>query len=210
MSAGTDKFAPPSAGEIARLLHGFPLAWLVTAANGEFQATALPFRPRFDAAGRVTELVGHIPRHNPQTAILRANPRAFVLFTGPQGYISPSWMADRTQAPTWNYASAQFTVDVQFTEGDAELDPLMNELVDAMEAGRPRAWGTTDMGPRYRKLADRVIGFHAVVRSARVKFKLGQDERDDVYADILKGLAATGATELVDWMRRANPGRDSG
>jgi predicted FMN-binding regulatory protein PaiB len=156
------------------------------------------------------ELLGHMSRANPLVAALQARPRALAMFMGPQGYVSPSWMADRTQAPTWNYASAQFVVDVTFTGTDAELDPLMSDLVGAMESQRPRAWSAGEMGPRYRKLADRVIGFHAAVRAARVKFKLGQDERDDVYGDIVRGLAAEGRNELLEWMQRSNPGRTPG
>lgn len=210
MSTPSGKFAPPSPADLARLLNEFPLAWLVAVAADDFSAAPLPLRPRFDDSGQVVELLGHMSRANPLVAALQARPRALALFMGPQGYVSPSWMADRTQAPTWNYASALFVVDVTFVGTDAELDPLMSDLVGAMESHRPRAWSASEMGPRYRKLADRVIGFHAAVRAARVKFKLGQDERDDVYGDIVQGLAAEGRDELLAWMRRSNPGRTPG
>jgi transcriptional regulator len=41
----------------------------------------------------------------------------------------------------------------------------------------------------------------------RARFKLGQDERDAVFADITDGLARSGADELLAWMRELNPGR---
>jgi transcriptional regulator len=210
MNTPAGKFAPPSPADLARLLNEFPLAWVVAVATDDFSAAPLPLRPRFDDSGQVVELLGHMSRANPLVAALQARPRALVLFMGPHGYVSPSWMADRTQAPTWNYASAQFVVDVTFIDDDAELDLVMSDIVGAMESHRPAAWSATEMGPRYRKLADRVIGFHAAVRAARVKFKLGQDERDDVYGDIVKGLAAEGCDELLAWMQRCNPGRDPG
>ena len=206
MNGPRDKFTPPGAGDVARLIKEFPLAWVVSAAP-EFVATPLPLRPRFDDEGRLLELHGHLSRGNPQLAAFRAQPQALVLFMGPQGYVSPSWMADRTQAPTWNYASAQFVVDVELIGTDAELDPLMDDMVDAMEAPRARRWHASEMGERYRKLANRVIGFRLKVRSGRVKFKMGQDERDDVYGDILHGLEGAGSAELLEWMRRCNPGR---
>ncbi len=210
MNTPAGKFAPPNPAELARLLNEFPLAWVVAVATDDFSAAPLPLRPRFDDSGQVVELLGHMSRANPLVAALQARPRALVLFMGPHGYVSPSWMADRTQAPTWNYATAQFVVDVTFVGTDAELDPLMTDLVETMESHRPLAWNAGEMGPRYRKLADRVIGFHAAVRAARVKFKLGQDERDDVYGDIVRGLAAEGSDQLLAWMRRCNPGRDPG
>ncbi|MGD9598293.1 MAG: FMN-binding negative transcriptional regulator [Steroidobacteraceae bacterium] len=207
MIGADGKFAPPGPGDVARLLKEFPLAWLVSVANGDFHASPLPLRPRFDADGRLLELAGHMSRANPLVDAFRAHPRGWVMFMGPQGYVSPSWMTDRTQAPTWNYAAAHFTVDVTFLGTDAELDPLLDDIVDAMESHRAHAWRAAEMGPRYRKLANRVIGFRAAVRSGRIKFKMGQDEREDVYGDIVQGLGNEGSTELLEWMRRCNPGR---
>ena len=42
-----------------------------------------------------------------------------------------------------------------------------------------------------------------------VKFKLGQDERDTEYADILAALASgtRADTTLLEWMHRSNTGR---
>lgn len=207
MTSPGDKYAPPNSADVARLIRDFPLAWVVSA-QPQFLATPLPLRPRFDEGGRLLRLDGHFARGNPQVAALRAHPAALVLFMGPQGYVSPSWMTDRTQAPTWNYASAQFVVDVELIGTDAELDPLMDDMVEAMEAHREHRWRATEMGERYRKLANRVVGFHLHVRGGRVKFKLGQDERDDVYGDIVHGLEGEGSAELLEWMRRCNPGRE--
>lgn len=206
MSAPRDKFAPPGPAEVSRLIEAFPLAWLVST-GPEFLSTPLPLRPRYDSSGRLLELHGHMSRGNPQVAALQAHPRALVLFIGPHGYVSPSWMADRTQAPTWNYASAQFVVETQFVAGDAELDPMLADLVDTMEAGRERCWQASEMGGRYRTLTRRIIGFRLHVQGGRLKFKLGQDERDDVYGDIVRGLADEGSGELLEWMQRCNPGR---
>jgi transcriptional regulator len=41
----------------------------------------------------------------------------------------------------------------------------------------------------------------------RARFKLGQDERNDVFADIMTGLNQAGSAELHTWMREFNPGR---
>jgi hypothetical protein len=46
-----------------------------------------------------------------------------------------------------------------------------------------------------------VVAFDAQVTATKAKFKLGQDERRDVFADILAGLAADGDSELVCWMQ---------
>ncbi|HSG91920.1 MAG TPA: hypothetical protein VLA56_22085, partial [Pseudomonadales bacterium] len=55
-----------------------------------------------------------------------------------------------------------------------------------------------------------VVGFHAHIRDRRVKFKLGQDERDSEYGDIVAALGAGGDATLLAWMQQANAGRRGG
>lgn len=207
MSAVAGKYAPPDKTEVTRLVREYPLAWVVTAGDGDFGATLLPLQPFHDCEGRIIELHGHFARSNSQVELVRRNPRALMLFLGPQGYVSPSWLTDRTMAPTWNYASSQFVVDIEFIEDGPCTEALMRDLADAVEAGRERAWSIEDMGTRYQRLVRGVIGFHAHVREARVKFKLGQDERDDNFAEIMKALSGSENVELHEWMTRCNPGR---
>lgn len=194
-------FEPRSPEDVARLVHAQPLGWIVTGAGAETRATALPLRPVLDGDGRVVRLQGHMARSNPQAEVLRADPRALILLLGPHGYVSPSWMEDRTQAPTWNYASAQFLVEATLIDDAAGLEAHLRDLVGAMEAGRPRAWSVDEMGERYASLSRRIIGFDARVVETRAKFKLGQDERADVFADIMAGLEGEDAPDLLAWMR---------
>ena len=189
--------------DVLQLVLAQPLTWIVSGEGESFRATLLPVRPLSDPSGTVVSLVGHFARSNDQVAFLRHTPRAAMLVLGPHGYISPSWMNDRTQAPTWNYASAQFLVDVEFFADPPQTEAHLRDLVAAMEAGRPRQWSEQEMGPRYQSLSQRVIGFRANVRAIRAKFKLGQDERDDVFRDIVAGLGqAADQDALLEWMQR--------
>ena len=202
-----DKYAARSPEDVARLVLENPLAWIVSGTDGAPSSTLLPLRPRFGGDGEITHLIGHFARGNPQVRELQREARASILFRGPQGYISPSWFADRTQAPTWNYASAEFRVEIGFRDDPGVLEGDLRDLVAAMEAGRAGAWGIEDMGERYGRLAPRIIAFEAAVLEVRAAFKLGQDERDDVYADIRRGLSAAGRDQLLAWMERFNSGR---
>ena len=191
-----DPFQPRSDQDVLRLLQEQPFGWLISGHGETFRATALPFRPRLGPAGALAGLWGHFARSNPQYELLKRDPRAQILVLGANGYISPSWMADRTQAPTWNYASVQFLTHVRFIEDDAGLERVLRDLIGAMEGGRPNAWSVEDMGARYARLAQRIVAFEADIVEVRPKFKLGQDERRDVFADIMRGLEATEADEL--------------
>jgi len=199
-------FASKSAEQVLRLVLGHPLAWVVALEGESFRASPLPLRPRV-RDGRIESLEGHMARSNPLFAALGRDARALLLFTGPQSYISPSWMRNRTWAPTWNYAVVQFLVTVAFDETPARLDAHLHDLVEAMERGRPNAWHPSEMGERYESLKRMIVPFEARVLEQRAKFKLGQDERDSAFADIAAALEQSGSSELLAWMRELNPGR---
>lgn len=195
----SDKFLPRGPADLIDLVRGQPLAWIV---SDDLQATVLPVQLECDEAGKPLRLLGHFGRNNPQWSALARSPKAKVLLLGPHGYISPSWYADRSQAPTWNYAWAQFEVEVEIRDTPQDADALLRKLAGEMEAGRPAAWRVEDMGERYARLSTGIVGFHARIVSVSSRFKLGQDERDDVFADILRGLQLTNGDALADWMRR--------
>ena len=214
MTAPSSRFDARTPADNSRLVREYPLAWVVSADDaahgGGLHATPLPLLARSDESGRILHIVGHFARHNPQVAALQRQPQALFLFLGPHGYVSPSWMADRSQAPTWNYASMRCHARVRFHTDEARLQADVRALVDHHEAGRPESWQVDDMGERYEQLSQGIIGFEADVTDVLGRFKLGQDERDDVYLDIMRGLAGEpgGSPDLLDWMRMFNPLRD--
>ena len=207
MTGQADIFAPASDEQVLRLVLAHPLAWVVSLDGGNFRATPLPLRPRVGSGGRIEAIEGHMARSNPQCAALQKDGRALLLFSGPHGYISPSWISNRTWAPTWNYAVVQFLVTIAFDEEPARLDAHLDDLVGAMERGRPGAWHPSEMGARYESLKKRIVPFEAKIHERRAKFKLGQDEKDSVFTEITSALSGSGSDALVAWMRELNPGR---
>jgi transcriptional regulator len=196
----TDTFAPRSDADIHRLVTEHPLAWVVSGFGAEPRATPLPIRPHFGPDGRLEQLLGHFAHSNPQLEGLRADPRALILFMGPQGYISPSWMSNRDWGPTWNYAAARFSVELDLVEDAEGIRVLLDDLIGAMEQGRPKPWRADELGPRYDRLARGIVGFRGRILNVRARFKLGQDERDEVFGEILAGLEASGSLDLRSWM----------
>ena len=192
------KYAARSGADLLRLVTEHPLAWVVAASD--LSATVLPLRPVVSDAGLLTGFLGHFARGNPQVEVLRQTPRGQLLFLGPQGYVSPSWLQDRTQAPSWNYASAAFDVTLSFIDSESDLQALIVDLVGAMEAGRPGAWSVNEMGERYARLSRGVVGFRAEIRDVRGVFKLRRDARDGVFAELVEGLRRERQDVLAGWM----------
>lgn len=188
--------------DVRALVDGYPLAWVCGGAAAALETSQLPLIGVFDDAGRLVELIGHLMRSNPLHAALSDDPRATILFSGPQTYVSPGHARRRNWAPTSNYAQLTVGAEIAF-DGDL-TEYALKMLIDAMETGRAAPWGVEELGPRYYAMLDRIVGFRARVTSVSGKFKLGQDEDDATLRAILDTLPAG---DITAWMRRFNPGR---
>lgn len=185
--------------DVLDLIQQYPLAWITTSRS---PASLLPLLIERGADGCVSALIGHMARRNPLFEALGMHPRAVILFQGPQGYISPGCVSDRQWAPTWNYAQLQIEADVSFDPRGG--NEAIAALLDAMEGSLPNRWDVAEMGERYRAMEQSIIAFRADISVLRGRFKLGQDERPEILAEIIE---AHRGTALADWMRRMNRGR---
>lgn len=188
--------------DVRALVEAFPLAWVCCGDAGALDASLLPLIGVFDEDGRLIELIGHLMRSNPLHAVLQKDPRATLLFTGPDAYISPEHAGRRNWAPTWNYGQLKIDAEVRFDDALTEMS--LKLLIDAMEARRPAPWSVDELGERYRGMLNHIIGFRATVTRLSGKFKLGQDEDIATLQNILGALPDA---ETADWMRRFNKGR---
>jgi transcriptional regulator len=190
----------PEAAAIDQLIAEHPFAQLISVDAGVPVCTPLPLL--LDRGPDVSWLLGHFARSNPQVDMLRRSPRALAIFMGPHGYVSPSWMRDRTQAPTWNYATVHFEIEVAFDDSQAATTSALERLVAHMERNSHVPWTAAELGSRYAALSKAVIAFRAKMLATQAKFKLGQNERPDVFQDILRGLRSTTGATLADAMER--------
>lgn len=194
----TSLFVPRELSDVTRMIELYPLCWIVTGGTQDRLATPLPLLPEVDSRGAVESLLGHIPRAHPQCAALEADCRASILCMGPQGYVSPQLVSNPTWGPTWNYASCRFEVEIQFVPD--ETDAALSRLAKALEGSGAGAWKPERMGERYELLKKRIIAFRAHVLETHARFKLGQDESEETFGEIVSGHADQ---QLADWMRQA-------
>lgn len=202
----SSRFSPRNDAQVTQLITHWPLAWIVSPDQPTL-ATPLPLRPEQIEGNHIVTLIGHYARVNPQVAHLQQSPQATLLFMGPNAYVSPSWFTDRTQAPTWNYAAVSYAARIEFLDNHDDLDRIVRDLVEAMEHPLPNRWRIEEMHARYEQLLLRIIPFRAHILATKAKFKLGQDERNDVYPEIIRGLAQGNNAALIDLMNAANPER---
>jgi transcriptional regulator len=101
-------FAPDDRAAVARLVHDYPFATLITPHAPEPLVTHLPLLCVADCEPHGT-LFGHFARGNPHASVPE-DAESIAIFHGPHAYVSPSWYAEPTTAvPTWNYASCTRT-----------------------------------------------------------------------------------------------------
>jgi len=191
-------FSPRERAHVKELVEAYPLCWIVSESAGERFATPLPLLPEQGANGEVESLFGHIAFSNPQQKALEKDPRATILCMGPQGYISPRLVSNPTWGPTWNYAVCRFETEVRFVPD--ETDTALSMLARALEGTAPGAWNPGEMGERYHQLKKHIVAFRARVLETHARFKLGQDENETVFKDIVDGL---GDRALSAWMSRS-------
>ena len=190
------------AGDVRALIETYPLAWVCAAGSDGIEASLLPLVGRYDEEGALIELIGHLMRANPLHALLKRRPQATILFKGPDAYVSPEHAGKRDWAPTWNFAQVRIGAEIAF--GERFTETSLNILIDAMEARRANPWTTSELGPRYHKMLENIVGFRARVTSVSGRFKLGQDEQPEVLRTIVESLPDAVTTQ---WMRRFNDER---
>jgi transcriptional regulator len=193
----THPFAPAQATDVAALCRAHPLAQIVSQSPDGFVSTPLPLLAEENGAGRVVSLLGHFALSNPQVAALRASPRALLIFAGPHGYIEPGWVSAPRWAPTWNYAQVEFETEIAFVP--EENDRAVRALVAASEP----TWTVDALGDRYQRMLRSIVAFRATVLFERARFKLGQDESDTSFAEIVTALGDSPLARLMrDQSRR--------
>ncbi|MCW6530799.1 FMN-binding negative transcriptional regulator [Sphingomonas lycopersici] len=199
MNPAFDELSP---FDVASLVEAYPLAWVTAHFAGVDGASLLPLVGVYDEHRGLTSLIGHMSRANPLAEMFATDPRALILFTGPQGYVSPEHAGLRDWAPTWNYAQLRVEAEVRFTP--ERTDAALDMLIEQMEQGRVAPWQSTELGARYAGMRKAIIGFEANVKRLAGRFKLGQDENDTALTRI---LASHPDPALVEWMQRSNAGR---
>lgn len=166
-----------------------PLVWMNGLNSQALDFTLIPVRVGFGSGADRLQIYGHFARRNPLAEALLSNAHAVILWRAENGYMSPTSLSDRTQAPTWLYASARFSVKVRLYGDQHSVNKELQQIVSDMERHHSGNWATSEMGARYDKLARGVIAFEADIVDLQIKFKLAQDERSDVRSDLERALS---------------------
>ncbi|TCP49933.1 PaiB family negative transcriptional regulator [Tamaricihabitans halophyticus] len=203
------RYAASSTADEIQLVRQNPFALVVSSASaGAPAGTHVPVilppdREPLDSWQEVT-LLGHMARVNPQWQDFAASPRVLLVFTGPDGYVSPHSYGYTPAVPTWNYAAVHITGTVELIEGAAATLEVMESTVHAMESRREPSWSMASSREKFASLVEHVVAFRVQVRTVQSVFKLSQDMPPEVrerVRDDLRETAPAGPA-LAELMRR--------
>lgn len=182
------------------LIRAYPFASLTTtAATGELVASHVPVLLDEDR-GRFGTLIAHVARANPQHEDLAKRP-ALVVFTGPHGYVSPTWYEAHPAVPTWNYCAVHAYGTARVLAEDA-TSLYLARLARAFDP----AWQLDALPEDYRiKMMRGIVAFEIEVDRLHGKAKLSQNRSARDVANVIEALRASqdpGERELARWMQR--------
>ena len=181
------------------LMRAHPLALLVAVTDGGIEANPLPLHLMDDGGEQPLRLVGHVARANPLwTMAVRGD--ALAVFTGAQGYVSPSWYASKAQhgkvVPTWNYATVHAHGSLRFIDDATWVRAQIEQLTHSHESHRAHPWAVADAPPDYiRQMLGAVVGLELNVTRLEGKFKLSQNRGEADRAGVVQGLAKDDADD---------------
>ncbi len=194
-------FEAPDRASTLEVMRGYPFAMLIsTDADGSPIATPLPVA--VTVSGDETTLHFHVARANPQAALLSANARTMIAFSGPHAYMSPRVYPDLQRVPTWNYIAVHAYGELTEVVGDAAKDDFLKFLIGIHEPAYADQWRALDA--KYQTMMMSAISaFQLRVTRLQSKFKINQ-HRTEAHA-AMKAIYAAGSPDeqaLGKWMER--------
>src|SRR4051812_15134960 len=194
---------PHSQEDVVAVIRKNMFATLVTSSQAGIIATHLPFIYEPDRGEHGT-LFAHMARANEHASLLQDGSESLVIFTGPHGYISPSWYVDRATAPTWDYVAVHcYGRPVIHTGADVERNVI--RLIDVVEADKARPWSIRDLTRAdVDALLRNIVSFEIPVARIDAKFKLNQGERPERTRAAVEQLAKNGDEDLAAYITRYN------
>jgi transcriptional regulator len=98
-------------------------------------------------------LVGHIARANKQWQLLDTQVESMAIFSGVDGYVSPSFYATKQETgrvvPTWNYEAVHAYGRLEVIQDTSKILEVVTRLTNKYEGVRQKPWKVSDAPDDY-------------------------------------------------------------
>jgi transcriptional regulator len=127
------------------------------------------------------------------------------VFSGPHGYISPSWYATNPAVPTWDYAAVHVYAYPELIDDKKGVYDLLQKTALFYENKNGTDW-KLDLTSEYsQKLAQAIVGIKLNITEIQGAFKLSQNKTTEDRSKVMTALQNKGtpqSTELADWINK--------
>lgn len=191
-------FALDDPAQQRALIKDYPFAQLITV-DGD----GLPHASHLVILYRDGRLEGHMARANPQWRHFQPDAQVLSIFSGPHGYISPSWYQGEPNVPTWNYLAVHVHGRPRPVEDAGQKKAMLERLVEAMESGFAEPWRMALPEQYERGMLAGIVAFEIEITRIEGKAKLSQNRKPKDLQGAIAGLRGTGRPDdnhLADLM----------
>jgi transcriptional regulator len=199
-------YALTDAARVRALIEAHPWGTMASATPDGIVVSHYPFLIEESTPDELV-LVSHVGRPDEQQHRLGES-EIVVVFSGPSGYISPSWYGVDRAVPTWNFATVH-AYGVPEILSDAQNLAVLERLVDHFEDPLPNPYRmriTAENAAYAERIVHGTVGFRMRVTRFEAKEKMSQDKPAEVVDRITAALDAPGPYRnpaLAERMRRA-------
>jgi transcriptional regulator len=172
----------------------YPFAFITGSyLNGDQVATQIPIL--IEERDGELYLQGHIMRNTDHHKAFIENPKALVVFTGFNAYVSASWYSDPQIGSTWNYMSVHVNGNVDFMSNEG-LIQFMKKLTLKFENGNTQSQTIFEnLSDDYlSKMLPAIVGFEIKAEKIENVFKLSQNRDEKSYLNIISKLEEQGGS----------------
>jgi len=172
----------------------YPFAFMTgSKLNGEQVATQIPIL--IEERDGELYLQGHIMRNTDHHKAFIENPKALMVFTGFNTYVSASWYSNPQIGSTWNYMSVHVNGNVDFMSNEG-LIQFMKKLTLKFENGNTQSQTIFDnLSDEYlSEMLPAIVGFELKAERIENVFKLSQNRDEKSYLNIISKLEELGGT----------------
>jgi len=208
-----DHFRVEDLAQMHALMRGRPFAALVSAGASGLYASHMPTVLKDEGAYGTIEC--HLSRANPHWRDLAEGGEALMIFTGPEGYITPNWYPSKAEhgkvVPTWNYAVVHAYGRPAVKDDRDWLRRHVGELTTQQERSEALPWKLTDAPDSYIDAMTRgIVGFHFEITRLQGKWKMSQNRQTPDWEGVVRGLNARASgddLEIAEAVAQQNASR---
>jgi transcriptional regulator len=179
-----------------------PFATVTSVVDGALMATHLPFLIEPGEGGNGT-LYAHMARQNSQWTGFDGKTEALVVFSGPHGYISPTWYGTHPAVPTWNYVAVHVYGCPIVVDEPAHTRAHLARLADTFEGVGAARWSMADQPEAFIDgMLRGLVSFRIPIARIEGKAKMSQNRSVEDRLRVMAALRANGQTDLADAVER--------